>query len=99
MMRAFLLISVAAGLFALSAGGAGAQAPSQVKPQSACPRDVVKIYFASGAVTASPQAQALIGKIGETASDCEPDHIDLVTRFDPSTDGDRAVNVALERLA
>jgi hypothetical protein len=96
MMRSLLLIS-AAGLLALAP--AGAQTSPQGKSVAACPRGVVKIYFASGDITVSPQAQALIGKIGETATSCEPDHIDLVTRFDPSADGDRAVAVALERLS
>jgi len=40
-----------------------------------------------------------MGKIGETATSCEPDHIDLVAHFDPSADGQRAVAVALERLS
>jgi hypothetical protein len=96
MMRLLLLSSLAAGLMAVAP--AGAQTKPSANPVS-CPRGVVKIYFASGDVAASPQAQALIGKIGETASSCEPDHIDLVTRFDPSVDGDRAVAIALERLS
>ena len=104
MMRALLLSSATAGLLALASASAGAQAAQASNPAAkaaaaSCPRNAVKIYFATGDVTASPQAQALIGKIGETATDCEPDHIDIVARFDPKADGDRAVNVALERLS
>lgn len=96
MMRRLLFASLAAGLLA----SIPAQAQTDASDTSAsCPRDVVKIYFATGDVTASPQAQALIGKIGETANSCEPDHIDLVTRFDPGADGDRAITVAFERLS
>ena len=95
MTRTFLLTSLAAGLMAFAAE---AQTLSSVGPIS-CPRGAVKIYFATGDVAASPQAQALIGKIGETATSCEPDHIDLITRFDPGADGDRAITVALERLS
>ncbi len=83
-----------AGFFA---GGANAQEP-QTASVSSCPRGALSIYFASGDATASPQAQALIGKIGETASSCGPDRVDLIARIDTATDGDRAVAVALERL-
>lgn len=103
MMRALLLTSATAGLLALASASAGAQTAQASNPTAnaaaSCPRGVVKIYFATGDVTASPQAQALIGKIGETATDCEPDHIDIVARFDPKADGDRAITVALERLS
>ena len=43
-----------------------------------CPPTPVSVYFASGEVTASPQTQALLGKIRQTATSCQPDRIDLV---------------------
>lgn len=92
-MRMAGLLCVA-GLFA-GAASAQEQSPSAV---SACPRGPLSIYFASGDSTASPQAQALIGKIGETATSCQPDRIDLIARIDTATDGDSAVAVALARL-
>jgi hypothetical protein len=99
MMRALLLTCATAGLLALASAGAGAQTAAGSNTAASCPRGALKIYFASGDVTASPQAQALIGKIGDTATSCEPDHVDIVARFDPNMDGDRAVTVALERLS
>lgn len=98
MTRTLLLLCASVGLvvFAFAFSGASAQTAAGGVPS--CPRGALKIYFASGDVTASPQAQALMGKIGETATSCEPDHIDLVAHFDPGADGERAVAVALERL-
>ena len=96
-MTRIIRLACVAGLFA---AGANAQEPqdSQTVSTTSCPRGAVSIYFASGDATASPQAQALIGKIGETATSCQPDRVDLVARIDVTTDGDKAVAVALERL-
>ncbi|HEX5005576.1 MAG TPA: hypothetical protein VFV70_00605 [Hyphomonadaceae bacterium] len=67
-------------------------------PDASCPHAPVSIYFASGDVDGSPEAQALLVRIGDTATRCEADTIDLIAHIDPQADGDRAVTVALERL-
>ena len=96
------LFGVIAGLFALDASAQDvSKSPSErqtVSADSACPRRPLSIYFASGQSTASPQAQALITKIGETATTCQPDRVDLIARINTAVDGQRALAVALERL-
>jgi hypothetical protein len=67
-------------------------------PGTYCPRGPVTVYFASGAATATPQIEALIGKIGDTATTCEADRVDLVAHIDPGVDGEEAASLALERL-
>jgi hypothetical protein len=99
MMRTLFLLAASVGLVVFAFAFSDAEAQTSTATSATCPRGALKIYFASGGVTASPQAQALIGKIGETATSCEPDHIDLVAHFDPAVDGLRAVTVALERLS
>ncbi len=98
MRRTLGLLGAVAGIHLFTALPATAQAALDASADL-CPRNALKIYFASGDVIASPQAEALIGKIGETASSCLPDNIDLVAHFDTVADGDRAVSVALERLS
>lgn len=93
MIRTCSIAGVVAGICILAAT-AGAEAP----PASSCPGGSVTVYFASGAATATPQVEALIGKIGDTAASCEADRIDLVAHIDPGVDGEGAASVALERL-
>lgn len=83
----------------LSGAGASAQTVSSASEYVSCPRGRLSIYFASGETAASPEAEALIGRISETAANCQPDGIDLVARIDARVDGDRAVTLALARLA
>lgn len=89
----------AAAVLVLSGTGAGAQTPSSASEYVSCPRSRLSIYFASGETAASPEALALIGRISETAADCQPDGIDLVARIDARVDGERAVTLALARLS
>lgn len=93
MLRTISLVFAAAGLV-LGSAGAMAQAASD----ASCPRAPVSIYFASGDVAGSPEAEALLVRIGDTATRCEADIIDITAHIDPGADGDRAVTVALERL-
>jgi hypothetical protein len=95
MLRKIGLVVAAAGLFLLPAS-AGAQTSSA--SEASCPRAPVSIYFASGDVTGSPEAHALLVRISDTATRCKADMIDLIAHIDPQADGDRAVTVALERL-
>jgi hypothetical protein len=99
MIRTYFLLMASVGLVVFAFAFSGADAQTSAATSASCPRGALRIYFASGGVTASPQAQALMGKIGETATSCQPDRIDLVAHFDPSADGERAVAVALERLS
>lgn len=96
MMRTLGLLCSAAALV-LCDVAAGAQTRASSEPVT-CPRGRLSIYFASGDVNASPQAQLLIGRIGDTASTCNPDGVDLVARIDAAVDGERAVSIALARL-
>lgn len=88
-----------AAVFLLTGTGAGAQTRTSPSEYVSCPRARLSIYFASGETTASPEALTLIGRIGETAANCQPDGIDLVARVDSRVDGDRALALALARLA
>jgi hypothetical protein len=100
MLRKISLVFAVAG-FVLAPANATAQATPQTSKAAAeasCPRSPVSIYFASGDVTGSAEAQALLVRIGDTATRCEADTIDLIAHIDPKADGDRAVTVALERL-
>ncbi|MDP3738687.1 MAG: hypothetical protein Q8R02_14925 [Hyphomonadaceae bacterium] len=94
MWRSLAFVCVATGIHLVSAASAVAQSA----PDTSCPRAPLSIYFASGDVTASPQAQELLGRIGETVTSCAPDRIDLIAHIDASVDGARAVTVALQRL-
>ena len=87
------------GVLVLSMAGAGAQTVSSASEYVSCPRGRLSIYFASGETTASPEAEALISRISETAANCQPDGIDLVARIDARVDGEHAVTFALARLA
>jgi outer membrane protein OmpA-like peptidoglycan-associated protein len=95
MLRGIGLVIAAAGFF-LAPATASAQTAQAA--EASCPRAPVSVYFASGDVTGSPEAQALLVRIGDTAARCEADTIDLIAHIDPQADGDRAVTVALERL-
>lgn len=94
MLRSLAFVCVATGIHLVSAASVTAQSA----PYISCPRTPLSIYFASGDVTASPQAEELLGRIGETLNSCAPDRIDLIAHIDASVDGARAVTVALQRL-
>ena len=97
MKRSFGVAGALAGIY-LVAAGAAAQTVSAAQPAS-CPGAPLSIYFASGDTSTSPQAQELIGRIGDTAESCHADRIDLIAHIDAKVDGERAVTVALERLS
>jgi hypothetical protein len=99
MIRTLGIILALTGVHLVSLAPAAAQEVTAQPAVDLCPSNALRIYFASGAVTVSPQTEALIGKIGETASSCAADHLDLIAHFDTEADGKRAVAVALERLA
>lgn len=75
-----------------------APALAQTDAEQACPGAPLSIYFASGDATASLYTEVLIVRIGETATSCRADRIDLIAHIDTVADGERAVTVALERL-
>jgi hypothetical protein len=93
MIRSISLAGVLAGIHLFGTAGAVAEPPAEY-----CPRGPVALYFASGAITATPQVDALMGKIGDTATSCEADRIDIIAHIDPNVDGGRALLVSLERL-
>lgn len=101
MRRTFRRLAFPAITAALLLAGSGAGAQTRTAPSEyvSCPRARLSIYFASGETTVLPEALALIGRIGETAANCQPDGIDLVARVDARVDGDRALAVALARLS
>jgi hypothetical protein len=107
MNNRILNIAMVASFISLSSaiGIADAQVASALPAAAAsCPRGPVSIYFAAGETTASPQAQALLGKIGETVGICQPDRIEVVARVfvdenGQDDEGDMAMSLALKRLS
>ncbi len=97
-IRQLAILGFSASLLLVGAA-AGAQTRTSPSEYVSCPRARLSIYFPSGESTASPEALALIGRIGETAANCQPDGIDLVARVDARVDGDRALALALARLS
>jgi hypothetical protein len=63
-----------------------------------CPRGGLSVYYARGEASPSEQAVLLIARIGEEASRCQPDGIDLVTEIDGDRDGEGAISLAMARL-
>lgn len=92
-MRGVLHACAALAFSASVVSFAGADTPS-----SPCPRGALSIYFASGDVTASAEAEKLLGKILEAATLCQPDRIDLVAHVDVAAEGPRALALSLERI-
>jgi hypothetical protein len=92
-LKRFVMIGAAIGLMA----GASARADTPKPAPSACPRGPVSIYFATGDVTPSPQTQAVLGKVSETAGDCAADRFDIVAHVD-AAEGEHALALALDRL-
>lgn len=100
-MRILAIIAAASAAFAFQASAqtkSPTQSTASESDYTSCPRGRLAIYFASGDTTASPQAEALIGRVSEAAATCQPDGIDLIAHIDARVDGDRAVAVALARL-
>lgn len=79
------------------AGAAMAHAETPAAGPGACPRGPISIYFAAGDVIPSPQTQAVLGKVRETAGECAADRFDIVAHVD-SAEGEHALALALERL-
>ncbi|MEY2758674.1 MAG: hypothetical protein RIR33_2452 [Pseudomonadota bacterium] len=97
MLRSFCLLGV---LVAFAAGLpiAAAQTGAQESESVTCPRGGFSVYYARGEASPSEQALLLIARIGQEASRCRPDRIDLVTEIDSERDGDQAIRVAMARL-
>jgi hypothetical protein len=91
-LKQIVVICAAVGLMA----GAASHADTPAAP-TACPRDPVSVYFAAGDITASPQTQAVLGKVKEAAGECAADRFDIVAHVD-AAEGDLALALALERL-
>ena len=77
--------------------GAAVHAETPPPAQSSCPRGPVSVYFATGDVVPSPQTQAVLGKVRETAGECAADRFDILAHVD-AAEGEHALGLALERL-
>jgi hypothetical protein len=94
-LKHVVMLGAAIGLIAGAAGHA--ETPSPGANASACPRGPVSIYFSTGDVTPSPQTQAVLSKIRETAGECAADRFEIVAHVD-AAEGEHALALALERL-
>jgi len=83
---------------AVCAAPVAAQTAPQDSEISSCPRGGLSVYYARGEASPSEQAILLIARIGDEASRCQPDGIDLITEIDSTRDGDIAIRVAMARL-
>ncbi len=72
-------------------------AESAVEGASSCPTGAVSVYFAPGESLASVETVDLIGRVGEVATECNADGVDLVAWVDPA-EGQAAMSLALDRL-
>lgn len=79
------------------ASGAAQTAPRDSEIVS-CPRGGLSVYYARGEASPSEQGLLLITRIGDEASRCRPDGIDLITEIDSDRDGDAAIGLAMARL-
>ena len=66
-------------------------------PPAQCPAAKVSVYFAPGDTAASPQSEALIGRVSEAVTSCAPDTVYLLAHVDQN-EGERALSLALQRL-
>ena len=87
-------LSVSAACVASSA----AQTVPRESEVASCPRGGQSVYYARGEASPSEQATLLITRIGEQASRCQPDGIDLITEIDTEREGQAAIRIAMARL-
>ena len=92
-LRRFAVISAAIGLIT----GTTVEAETPSPAPSSCPRGPVSVYFATGDVMPSPQTQAVLGKVRETAGECAAARFDIVAHV-AAAEGEHALGLALERL-
>ena len=99
MLRLASLVCVTS-LAALPFGMAAAQNAHADASPAPCTGERVSIYYARGEAQPTLQALDLIEHIGDEASRCKPDGIDLVTDIDTSAEGGdtQAITLALARL-
>lgn len=62
-----------------------------------CPTGAVSVYFAPGANLPSDETIDLINRVGEVASGCDADGVDIVAWVDPA-EAEGAMALALDRL-
>lgn len=75
----------------------GASLARAETPSAQCPAAKVSVYFAPGDTAASPQSEALIGRVSEAVTSCAPDTVYLLAHVDHS-EGEGALSLALQRL-
>ena len=96
MLRISGLIS--AFLVATVCAPGSAQTVARDSESVSCPRGGLSVYYARGEASPSEQAMLLIDRIGDDASRCRPDGIDIVTEIDTDRDGEDAIRLAMSRL-
>ncbi len=96
-----LRISALLGALLISAACVASSA-AQTAPRDSdavsCPRGGLSVYYARGEASPSEQAMLLIARIGDEASRCQPDGIDLITEIDTDREGGGAIGLAMARL-
>jgi hypothetical protein len=97
MLRTSRLLGVLSISAACVATAAAQTAPRDSEIVS-CPRGGLSVYYARGEASPSEQARLLIARIGEEASRCQPEGIDLVTEVDTEREGEGAIRIAMARL-
>ena len=81
MLRMFNLLG-ALSISAACVASSAAQTVPRESEVASCPRGGQSVYYARGEASPSEQATLLITRIGEQASRCQPDGIDLITEID-----------------
>ncbi len=91
--------AVLASVFCVAAMAQNAPPASpETTAYPSCPERPVSVYFSSGNMSASPETLTVLGRIGEAAQSCRPDHVDLVAYVNPGIEGDGALSLSLGRL-
>ncbi len=83
---------------ALTVTTATAQIAAPAAEEGVCRPSARTIYYPHGEATPTEQAELVISRIGEEATRCRPEAIDLVSRIDPGAEGANAVSLAMSRL-
>jgi hypothetical protein len=97
MLRMLNLIGALTVSAAFTTSSAAQTGPRDSEVAS-CPRGGQSVYYARGEASPSEYATLLITRIGEQASRCQPDGIDLITEIDTEREGQAAIRIAMARL-